>query len=112
MILKDYQRRALTAVHKYLERLADLRKKAQELDPELRYDWTRAAWEQTVPHRPWNARRNGLDEPLSSFCLKIPTGGGKTLLATKVIDLVNLHFRRKQTAPVQSVVATLRSGQA
>ena len=106
MILKDYQRRALEAVRKYLERLAEFREKAQGLDPELGYDWARAAWEQAVPRRPWNARRNGLGEPLPSFCLKIPTGGGKTLLATKVVDLVNLHFRKRQAGLVLWIVPT------
>ena len=51
-------------------------------------------------------RRNGLKKPLPAFCLKIPTGGGKTLLATKVIDLVNTHYRRRQTGLVLWIVPT------
>ena len=51
-------------------------------------------------------RRNGLDEPLPSFCLKVPTGGGKTLLATKVIDCVNVRYRRRQTGLVLWIVPT------
>ena len=106
MILKEYQQRALATVRDYLERLAEFREKARDIPPELGYDWARTAWEKTVPLRPWAARRNGLGKPLPSFCLKIPTGGGKTLLATKVIDLVNFHFRKKQTGLVLWIVPT------
>ena len=106
MILKEYQQRALATVRAYLERLAEFREKARDIPPEMGYDWARTAWEKTVPLQPWAARRNGLGEPLPSFCLKIPTGGGKTLLATKVIDLVNFHFRKKQTGLVLWIVPT------
>ena len=106
MILKEYQQRALATVRDYLERLAEFREKARDISPEMGYDWARTAWEKTVPLRPWAARRNGLGKPLPSFCLKIPTGGGKTLLATKVIDLVNFHFRKKQTGLVLWIVPT------
>ena len=106
MILKEYQQRALATVRDYLERLAEFREKARAISPEMGYDWARTAWEKTVPLRPWAARRNGLGKPLPSFCLKIPTGGGKTLLATKVIDLVNFHFRKKQTGLVLWIVPT------
>lgn len=51
-------------------------------------------------------RHNGLKQPLPSFCLKIPTGGGKTLLATKTIDLANTHFRRSNRGLVLWVVPT------
>lgn len=51
-------------------------------------------------------RRNGLRQPLPSFCLKIPTGGGKTLLATKAIDLVNTHFRKSNRGLVLWIVPT------
>ena len=106
MILKEYQQRVLATVRAYLERLAEFREKARDIPPEMGYDWARAAWEKTVPLRPWAARQNGLGEPLPSFCLKIPTGGGKTLLATKVIDLVNFHFRKKQAGLVLWIVPT------
>ena len=106
MILKRYQRRTLRVVRAYLERLSEFRDRAVGLDPELGYDWARGAWERMFPDRPWSPRRNGLGEPLPSFCLKIPTGGGKTLLATKTIDLVNLHFRKRQTGLVLWIVPT------
>ena len=108
MILKDYQRRALATVRNYLERLAEFREKTARMDPdgELDIDWAGQAWKKAVPGSAWSERRNGLGEPLPSFCLKIPTGGGKTLLATKVVDLVNLHFQRKQTGLVLWIVPT------
>ena len=109
MILKEYQKRALATVEAFLERLTEWRGKAAavlEVDPEMDFDWAARAWEKTVPSRPYRPRRNGLGEPLPSFCLKIPTGGGKTLLATRVIDLVNTHYRRRQTGLVLWIVPT------
>ena len=80
--------------------------KALELDAEMDFDWVAKAWEKTVAPQLPLPRRNGLGERLPSFCLQIPTGGGKTLLATKVIDLVNTHYRRRQTGLVLWIVPT------
>ena len=109
MILKEFQKRALATVEAFLEGLTEWRGRAAavlERDPEMDVDWVGRAWEKTVSSRPYLPRRNGRGEPLPSFCLKIPTGGGKTLLATKVIDLVNTHYRRRQTGLVLWIVPT------
>lgn len=109
MVLKEYQTRTLQHVQAYLQALAEARTKAakaRELDPDLAFDFTVRAWEKAEVGRPYLARKNGLKEPLPAFCLKIPTGGGKTLLATKVIDLVQTHYRKRQTGLVLWIVPT------
>ena len=107
MFLKEYQKRALDRVGEFVERLAEWREKAEkarEVDPELTFDWVRRAWETAAPARPYLPRADGLGEPLPSFCLKVPTGGGKTLLAVKVIDRVNTRYLRRRTGLVLWVV--------
>ena len=106
MILKEYQKRTLEVVRQYLEHLANWREKVAGLDPELEYDWAARAWEKMPSTGQYVPRWNGLGEPLPTFCLKIPTGGGKTLLATKVIDLVHARFRRRQSGMVLWIVPT------
>lgn len=109
MYLKEYQKRALATVREFLEELTNWRDKAEKalkLDPELKVDWVSEAWKKTARGRAYAARKNGMGEYLPSFCLKIPTGGGKTLLATKVIDLVNTHYLRRQTGLVLWIVPT------
>jgi len=109
MVLKEYQKRTLETVRDFLEELADLRAKAAQarrIDADLDFDWVRKAWEKCAPARTFVPRKNGLGEPLPSFCLKIPTGGGKTLLATKIVDLANTHYRQKQTGLVLWIVPT------
>src|SRR5207244_9800002 len=47
------------------------------------------AWENIrVPGRRYVESRNKLGKDLPTFCLKVPTGGGKTLLATQVLGLI------------------------
>ena len=109
MILKEYQKTALQAVRTFLDLLVEWRGKeatAREIDPDITFDWVARAWEKAGTARAYLPRTNGLGEPLPTFCLKIPTGGGKTLLATKVIDLVNTHYRRQQSGLVLWIVPT------
>ena len=112
MILKDYQQRALTTVRNYLEVLAEARKNAARIrQMDSTHDWTRSAWEKCANARiitssTYLPRKNGLGEPLPTLCLKIPTGGGKTLLAAKVVDLVNIHYRKRQAGLVLWIVPT------
>ena len=109
MILKDYQQRALATVRGFLEELARWKGEdgaARGQNPDWGFDWAQRAWTATSAQRPYLSRRNGLGEQLPAFCLKIPTGGGKTLLATRVIDLVNTHFRHSRRGLVLWIVPT------
>lgn len=105
MILKEFQKRVVNTVRDYLEQLQSWHERAApilEHDPD--YDWVARAWQSAGAFSAFSPRKNGLGKPLPTFCLKVPTGGGKTLLAIKIIDLVNVHYRRRQTGLVLWIV--------
>jgi type III restriction enzyme len=105
MQLKEYQQRALAEIRGYLEHLAAWRKRADE-NPELEIDFPAKAWEKASVPRLYTSRKNGLGQPLPTFCLKVPTGGGKTLLAVKTIDLANAIYRKRRAGLVLWIVPT------
>jgi len=105
MQLKEYQQRVLAEVRNYLEHLAAWRKKADD-NPDLEIDFPAKAWEKAGVPRHHTSRKNGLGQPLPTLCLKVPTGGGKTLLAVKTIDLVNTVYRKRRTGLVIWIVPT------
>ena len=105
MRLKEYQERTLTQVQRYLEQLVVWRAKARA-DGEWLFDFAEKAWEKAGVGRSYLKKMDGLQRPLPSFCLKIPTDGGKTLLAVKTIDLVQTIYRRRQTGLVVWIVPT------
>ncbi|MCX7049217.1 MAG: DEAD/DEAH box helicase family protein, partial [Candidatus Sumerlaeota bacterium] len=105
MQLKEYQRRALETIRAYLEHLAVWRTKAQD-NPDLEIEFPSKAWEKAGIRSQCPPRKNGLGQPLPVFCLKVPTGGGKTLLAVKTIDLVNAVYRKRRTGLVLWIVPT------
>ncbi len=105
MQLKEYQQKALTDIRGYLEQLATWRKKAED-NPDLEIDFPAKAWEKALVGHRYISTKNGLGEPLPTFCLKVPTGGGKTLLAVKTIDLVNMIYRKRKNGLVLWIVPT------
>jgi type III restriction enzyme len=103
--LKEYQQKTLDKVKQYLETLAQWRQKALAL-PDAEIDFPVTTWEKVRAYHPYHPRKDGMGRSLPNFCLKIPTGGGKTLLAVKAIDLINTTYRRKQTGLILWIVPT------
>src|SRR5262249_2927642 len=83
----------------FLEQLALWRSKARDGEEWL-FDFAEKAWEKADVGRAYLKKKDGLGRPLPVFCLKIPTGGGKTLLAVKTIDLVHSLYLKRQTVLV------------
>jgi type III restriction enzyme len=109
MELKEYQQNTLKRVKAYLEALKNWRGKNEKViaaaGKEAALDVPLKAWEE-IGGKNYRSRKNGIGESLPNFCLKIPTGGGKTLLAAHTVDLVNRSYRQKQTGLVLWVMPT------
>lgn len=102
MELKDYQNGVLDKLDYYLKKLAETKEEAEDFvafqkmkGKEARLtDYAKESWEALVQERridllrdksgnlvpaPYVTRFDGLDRPIPNVCLKVPTGGGKTL---------------------------------
>jgi len=114
MRLKDYQSGALDTLSAYLKLLAESTAKAEKtsaaiaaLPDDLRasvpapQEPTVAAWDEARKNGvaaspdPWRELNDGTDRSIPHICLKLPTGGGKTLLAAHGVDRIMVsHFGR------------------
>lgn len=127
MELKDYQQGVLTKFDYYLSTLrgkveqtaaAEALLKSQGMVVSLP-DPCQAAWEQLnqerlLPHLKDEdgnehiahhlARHDGLNRSIPNVTFKVPTGGGKTLLATAAVERIQMDFFRRQTGFVLWVV--------
>ena len=107
---KEYQQRVLGQVKRYLDNLYAARhqyeKMVAEGQTQFVRDYPSVAWEQSEIRRAYHRKSDGLGRPLPCFCRKVPTGGGKTFLAVKAIDLINTNYLKKQTGLVLWIVPT------
>ena len=110
MELKGYQKRALESVKSYLQLVAKWEEKNQEViklvGKDMAVDSPAKAWEEAETRHPYSSRKNGVGKEVPNFCLKIPTGGGKTLLAVKTVDIINSTYLKKQYGLVLWIVPT------
>jgi len=87
MPLKRYQERVLREVTIFLEALA-----SQQASGSAKYAtleaWDAAKKQFQLPGQ-YQPRRNGLEKDLPTFCIKVPTGGGKTLLAAEILGVIH-----------------------
>jgi len=83
--LKRYQERVIREVRSFLDLLA------REQQDDNRHA-TLDAWDRAKKlfalRGEYISRKNGLGEDLPTFCIKVPTGGGKTLLATQILGAI------------------------
>lgn len=109
MRLKHYQEKVLKELKEYLSALTDAKKEFEEiaeLKPHLakHVNFPKEAWEKATARSIYHSKTNGLGEPLPDIYLKIPTGGGKTLVACHAIDNIQKSYLNKQTGLILWVV--------
>lgn len=85
MELKRYQERVIREIKLFLEALATQQAAGNRHASLDAWEDARRGFFIKGEYRP---RKNGLSKDLPTFCIKVPTGGGKTLLATQVLGLV------------------------
>lgn len=91
--LKGYQEKALESLRLYLRACDSL------LDADAAfYHVTRQLWEQGIPYRPIKEPSELADIPY--VCLRLPTGGGKTLLACHAVAVANTEYLKRENSLV------------
>lgn len=110
MELREYQKKVVARLSDYLVALNNQKERYEkilEVDQELASDFhfPKKAWEQ-IGLGSYKAVHNGVGEQLPNLFFKVPTGGGKTLLACHAIDLINKLYLRKQYGMVLWIVPT------
>lgn len=106
MILKDYQIDVVEALKKFYTEAENVKSTIQKLPDNLRssISYVDAVYNNLNLSYFTDRPRNGLDEYYPRFCLKIPTGGGKTLLAIEAIREYHNLFAKKRTGLVVWIV--------
>jgi len=98
MILKDYQIKVIEALKAFYEEAEKQKSIIEKIDEKLKsnfsyVDTTYNALKFSFVDRP----QNGLGNTYPRFCIKIPTGGGKTLIAIEAIrEYQNLFVKKKK----------------
>ena len=85
MQLKPSQERVLNEIKRFLDALATEQSDRNQYASLAAWDKAKKLFHLPGEYRP---RKNGLEKDLPTFCIKVPTGGGKTLLATQILGLV------------------------
>lgn len=126
MELKEYQQGVLSKLDRYLTVLQEHREEAEEfvefqqskgktatLGDYCRETWDQLNGERLLPYlyhgdqpvvAPHLSRHDGLGLSIPNICFKVPTGGGKTLLATAALERVQTDYFKRQLGLVLWVV--------
>ncbi|MBU6339178.1 MAG: DEAD/DEAH box helicase family protein [Rickettsiales bacterium] len=120
MELKDYQIKVLDYLENYLRKLYGQyqdkldyyefqKSKGKDANHPETSDYCSETWEEMkasfVVHSPnYTTRRDGLNRNIPNICFKVPTGGGKTLLATCALQRIKQDYFRQNTGFVLWIV--------
>ena len=55
---------------------------------------------------PYQNKKDGLGNPIPNICLKVPTGGGKTLIGVSSVEKINFDYFKKNTGLILWIVPT------
>ena len=129
MQLKEFQELALKNLHHYLNVLKSEHTEEKEIvefhqtkgrDRKIT-EYPEKAWKKLkADHKlpfcknmsgelevpPYLNKIDGLKNPIPNICLKVPTGGGKTLIGVSALENINFHYFGKTTGLVLWVVPT------
>lgn len=120
MELKDYQIKVLDYLDGYLDELKTQKAEKQDyfefqqqkgkdaINPE-KSDYCQLAWEalkakKAIYRANYTVRYDGMGRNIPNVCFKVPTGGGKTLLATAAILRINQDYFKRNTGFVLWIV--------
>lgn len=127
MELKEYQKAVLYRFEQFLSQLAEQRESAEDfvefqqskgkkvsLSDYCRETWDHLNQQRVLPFMrdkqggalvaPYLSRFDGLQQSIPNLCFKVPTGGGKTLLATASVERIQVDYFKRQTGFVLWVV--------
>lgn len=127
MELKEYQQGVLKKIDRYLTVLAEKRDDAMafvefqksrgkevSVGEYCRDAWDHLNTERLLPYlrdkdgssvvAPYLSRYDGLHRVIPNICLKVPTGGGKTLLASCTLERIQTDYLKRQAGFVLWVV--------
>ena len=118
----DYQDRVLTTLETYLDLLKDKKVRSDKIaklaadEPDLGLpipNFSKEAWaalknEGKLPMSraaiPFSARLDGCDRPVPNTVLKVPTGGGKTWLASSAVSRIMGRYLDRNTGFILWIV--------
>lgn len=102
MVLKGYQIKVVNALKFFFAEAEKQKSAIEKIDEKLRENFSFVdALYNSINRSDFNDRaKNGIGQPYPRVCVKVPTGGGKTLLAIETIREYQNLFTKKRTGLV------------
>ena len=104
MIFKPYQTKVVSSLKEYFRVASELKQTMKNLPNLQNFDWVHSSITSVGLVSVSDSPRNGLGQLYPRLTIKVPTGGGKTLLAVETIRQYQELFANRKTGLVIWVV--------